>query len=268
MTSWQDTIRFSTTYKNFQRLETSLDVHLPKNYGVIFLGSGDYHHVSHLLIKRMKKDLNKKPLTIIVIDNHPDNMRFPFGIHCGSWVSHTAALPYVKHIHVVGITSNDIGIKHSWENRLTPLLKSKLTYWSIGVNVKWAKLIGLKNAFQSFADIDTLMSAFISSQYNQETPIYLSIDKDALSPACIRTNWDQGKMQTHHLTDLITTFGKRLIGGDITGEVSNYSYENRWKRLMSKLDGQDPIDPKMLIEWQEQQNLFNTKLLALLNHYL
>lgn len=265
---WQDTIRFSTKWTDFQRLENELQRQLPDDYGPIFLGSGDYHHVSQLLIKQRHKRLENDKLTVIVIDNHPDNMRYPFGIHCGSWISHAAALPFVDHIHVVGITSGDISIKHAVENRLKPLISKKLTYWSTGVNVGWAALLGLKSAFQTFDNIDDMMSAFISSIYKVGHPIYLSIDKDALSPRFIHTNWDQGEMETRHLTDLITNLGKKLIGCDITGEVSNYTYKNFWKRLMSRLDGQSIVPENSLIKWQEEQHQLNSRLIEMLAPYL
>lgn len=265
---WQDTIRFSTKWTDFQRLENELQRQLPDDYGPIFLGSGDYHHVSQLLIKQRHKRLENEKLTVIVIDNHPDNMRYPFGIHCGSWISHAAALPFVDHIHVVGITSGDISIKHAVENRLKPLISKKLTYWSTGVNVGWAALLGLKSAFQTFDNIDDMMSAFISSIYKVGHPIYLSIDKDALSPRFIHTNWDQGEMETRHLTDLIANLGKKLTGCDITGEVSNYTYKNFWKRLMSQLDGQSIVPENSLIKWQEEQHQLNSRLIEMLAPYL
>lgn len=265
---WQDTIRFSTKWTDFQRLENELQRQLPDDYGPIFLGSGDYHHVSQLLIKQRHKRLENDKLTVIVIDNHPDNMRYPFGIHCGSWISHAAALPFVDHIHVVGITSGDISIKHAVENRLKPLISKKLTYWSTGVNVGWAALLGLKSAFQTFDNIDDMMSAFISSIYKVGHPIYLSIDKDALSPRFIHTNWDQGEMETRHLTDLIANLGKKLIGCDVTGEVSNYIYKNFWKRLMSQLDGQSIVPENSLIKWQEEQHQLNSRLIEMLAPYL
>lgn len=266
--SWQDSIRYATNFSLFHRLEEELKKQLPESYGPVFLGSGDYHHVSQLLIKNCHRHLTKKMLTVIVIDNHPDNMRYPFGIHCGSWISHAAALPFVEHIHVVGITSGDIGFKHAVENRLKPLMTNKLTYWSTGVNVGWANFLGLKDAFRAFANVDDMMSAFISSVYKEKLPVYLSIDKDALSPEYIHTNWDQGKMEPRHLTDLITNIGNRLQACDVTGEVSNYVYKNFWKRLLSKLDGQTTIPQDSLVKWQKEQHQLNSKLIASLAPYL
>lgn len=40
----------------------------------------------------------------------------------------TLPLAQISHVHVVGITSADIGRAHAWENRLGPLLRGRLSY--------------------------------------------------------------------------------------------------------------------------------------------
>ena len=55
---------------------------------------------------------------------------------------------------------------------------------------------------------------------DSEDPVYLSIDKDVLSPDFARTNWDQGQAGIAETADFIRTFlkGRTLIGADICGE--------------------------------------------------
>src|SRR5258708_28144195 len=53
--------------------------------------------------------------------SHPDNMRFPWGVHCGSWVRRVALHPAVSHVHVAGITSGDIGRAHRSEEHTSEL---------------------------------------------------------------------------------------------------------------------------------------------------
>src|SRR5689334_1873863 len=45
-----------------------------------FLGSGDYHHLSSLLIQQFEE-----PLTVIVFDHHPDWDIVPPRLACASW---------------------------------------------------------------------------------------------------------------------------------------------------------------------------------------
>lgn len=265
VTHWQDDIRFGCSVKKFREFARSLQQLLPENHGTVLMGSGDYHHISLLLIERLNKQYSvDNPIQVIIFDNHPDNMRYLFGIHCGSWVSYVASLPFVSHVHVLGITSNDIGIAHFWENRWKPLYHKKLTYWSLNVNVLWAKKIGLDHAFRHFATPDELIASFLSEQYHNTQPIYLSIDKDVLSEEVIHTNWDQGTLQTYHILDTITSIKQRIIGSDITGELSIWQSLNRFKRFLSSLDKQPTISPANLSNWQQEQHLLNLILLKAL----
>ena len=52
------------------------------------------------------------------------------------------------------------------------------------------------------------------------TPVYLSIDKDALSPAYAATNWDQGSLDVAALKKIIAGLAAshKIIGVDICGE--------------------------------------------------
>src|SRR6185436_2819734 len=104
----QEGIRFGCSRARLHGLDARLPRNLPIANQVTFLGSGDFHHVSALLVARALRLW--KPLEVVVLDNHPDNMRYPFGIHCGSWVRHVAAMPGVEHVHVLGITSGDVAL--------------------------------------------------------------------------------------------------------------------------------------------------------------
>lgn len=266
VTQWQDTIRFGCSEKKFCQFKAELQQSLPEHYGTVLMGSGDYHHISLLLIERLAKQYSaENPIQVIVFDNHPDNMRYLFGIHCGSWVSYVASLPFVSHVHVLGITSHDIGLSHFWENRWKPLFQKKLTYWSLDVNVSWANKIGLGQAFRHFSTPDDLIASFLSEQYHSAEPVYLSIDKDVLSEKVIHTNWDQGQLQTYHLLDTITSLKQRIVASDITGELSIWQPSNWFKRLLSSLDKQPAIDADNLLNWQQAQHQLNLTLLKALS---
>ncbi|OCG20983.1 hypothetical protein A9G11_08575 [Gilliamella sp. wkB108] len=265
VTKWQDTIRFGCSEKKFRQFRDILQHTLTENYGTVLMGSGDYHHISLLLIERLAQQYSAdNPIEVVIFDNHPDNMRYLFGIHCGSWVSYVTRLPFVSHVHVLGITSHDIGITHFWENRWKPLFHKKLTYWSLNVNVSWAEKIGLGHAFRHFASPDDLIANFLSEQYHSTQPVYLSIDKDVLSEEVIHTNWDQGQLQTYHLLDTITSIKSRIIGSDITGELSIWQSSNWFKRFLSSLDKQPAISPANLSNWQQEQHQLNMTLLKAL----
>jgi len=165
--TWEERIRFACGMRTFNDFSKTLDRMLPERYGTVFLGSGDFHHVSQALIARHSAEGLFK---VVVLDNHPDNMRFPFGIHCGSWVRRVAALPCVSHVHVLGITSRDVAAAHAWENYFTPLRKGKLTNWCVGVDTGWAARLGLSARFRSFDSAADLIDRFTESFRGDSTP--------------------------------------------------------------------------------------------------
>jgi len=254
---WQEALRFGCSLRTLRRFESVL-AELPLR-GPVLLGSGDFHHLSWPLIARVP---GSETFQVVVLDNHPDNMLFPFGVHCGSWVRRVALLPRVAHVHVVGIGSGDIGAGHAWENYRAPLRDGRLTYWSVGVDVSWAARSGLGHAFRGFDSAAALIAAFREYQADRPLPAYLSIDKDVFAENVARTNWDQGVFQLEDALAVIDTLRSGLVGSDITGEVSHYRYRSLWKRLLSARDAQLPVDTKKLSLWQAQQQRLNERLLA------
>jgi hypothetical protein len=258
---WEQRIRFGCRWSQFRQLAREVNEQLGgRRYGCVFTGSGDYHHLSYLLLQRLSP---YRPVQLIVCDNHPDNMRYPFGIHCGSWVYWASRLPQISRIDVLGIGSQDIAVTHAWENHLMPLLRHKLHYWSIGVNSRWLNLLGARRCHHDYRDADTLMENFLP--YLGGAPIWLSVDKDVLSPEVVKTNWDQGYFEEAHLQALIAACRGLLRGADITGEVSTCNYHSGFKRWLSARDGQIAIDESQISAWQQPQNALNARLLSEIN---
>ncbi len=256
---WPDRLRFACSRRALRDFGRELADKLPRATGPVFMGSGDFHHLSLPLVERACA--NVPSLDVVVFDNHPDNMRFPLGVHCGSWVRRALTLPGVRQVHVVGITSSDIGPGHAWENYLRPLYSGRLRYWSTGVDVGWARRLRLAHAFPSFDDMDALLQAFAEHVTRDRWPIYLSIDKDVLSIEDARTNWDQGVMREPQLIGAIQALHGRIVGCDVTGEVSVARYSQWWKRLLSSLDQQCDVPAGEIAGWQARQHILNRRLL-------
>lgn len=258
--SEQETIRFGCKWQAFEALGQKLSNELPSTeaMGCVLLGSGDYHHISYLLLSRLNKE---QPIHLIICDNHPDNMRYPFGIHCGSWVYWASQLPNVARIDVLGIGSSDIGLAHAWENHWSPLRQGKLHYWSIQQDASWLHKVGAKSAWHAFDEPDSLMKTFLVEMEKVDLPVYLSIDKDVLSKDVVQTNWDQGYFAEEHLNSLIDACDQKLMGADITGDISLYQYKQWFKRLLSSLDDQEVPSEHQLTTWQEEQQALNVRLI-------
>ncbi len=259
--NWQERLRYSCRKSDLDALQAQVGEGLLRQSGPFFLGSGDFHHLSLPIIAAHART---RLLDVVVLDNHPDNMRFPFAIHCGSWVRQVAALPGVRRVHVVGIHSQDIAWPHFWENNWWPLYSGRVHYWSVQVDVRYVRCLGLSQMFHGFNEIDALLDA-LKAQLEPDFPLYLSIDKDVLAAEAVRTNWDQGMMQLPQMYAFVAACRTRLTGCDVTGDISFYQYQQLLKRLLSRLDGQETQEvPPALKDWQLQQHQVNLQLCRLL----
>lgn len=265
--NWRDAVRFGCSQGTLHTRMHEIGALLPafSRHGTVFMGSGDFHHLSWPLILRCLH-ARREPLEVVVLDNHPDNMRFPWGVHCGSWVRHVALLPQVIHMHVIGISSSDLSLGHAWEHHLAAPRAGKLTYWSCGVDTAWTRHLGLAARFRSFRDPDTLVAAAATQLAQSRHPVYLSIDKDVFAPQLLRTNWDQGQLLQGHLEQLLPALRGRVAGSDVTGDVSTWRYRRAWKRWLSSADGQQTErQDEALPQWQARQHAFNLQLLRWLD---
>jgi hypothetical protein len=260
--SWQEQIRFGCTLGTLAALERVIGPELTDAPAAVFLGSGDFHHVSHLLIRRLHA--LGRPIQVVVLDNHPDNMRYPFGIHCGSWVWHTSRLPFVSCVHVLGITSRDVEAIHAVENHLRNLRHGRVRYWCIDRNLGWMRRLGIRGS-ASFSSVSAMLDAFAADIGGADARFYVSIDKDALSPQDARTNWDQGVMRVQESEAAIGLLRGRIVAADVTGEVSVHAYRSPLKRLLSALDGQPRIAPDELVRWQAGHHAIDLRLLEALS---
>ena len=257
----QEAIRFGCRLAALRRLGNELTPALSAMPPTVFLGSGDYHHVSYLLIERLRRLAS--PMQVVVFDNHPDNMRYPFGIHCGSWVSHVSRLPFVSCVHVIGITSTDVEGFNVWQNHLAPLYSGRVRYWCVGRDLRGMRRLGIKRS-RSFATMGGLLDQFDHESRTWKQPVYLSIDKDVLSRDVVQTNWDQGVMTLEELALAIGMLKRLVIASDVTGEVSTYRFTTRYKRILAALDHQPEIPEGSLRLWQEQHQAVNRRLLSML----
>ncbi len=259
---WQEAIRFGCSMRALRALEREVDADIVARPPVVFMGSGDYHHVSYLLIERLRS-LNR-PVQIVVFDNHPDNMRYPFGIHCGSWVWHVSRLPFVARVHVAGLTSTDVEGAHVWENHLGPLYSGKVHYWCVQRGLRAMRFLGVRNA-RSFPSTAAMVDGLRTAVMSSPEPVYLSIDKDVLARDAVQTNWDQGVMRLDELEAAIGMLRERIVASDVVGDVSSYRYRSRFKRFLSRMDGQPEVSDHSLREWQERHQQVNAALLPLLS---
>lgn len=90
-----------------------------------FMGSGDFHHVTALLLSQALEN-SRKAVTVIHIDNHPDWVHFDPGMHCGSWVNKALEQPLVKKVITLGVCSRDLRSPERKGANLVPLSDGRL----------------------------------------------------------------------------------------------------------------------------------------------
>ncbi|HXA41043.1 MAG TPA: arginase family protein [Phenylobacterium sp.] len=211
-----------------ERLRARLRDDLPAAAGpaMVFSGSGDFHHVSPLLLERALEAADCSSVTVLHFDNHPDWVQFGPGVHCGSWVGWAARMPQVARVLTVGVCSPDIRRPSPRRADLDLVTEDRLELYAYR-EPDGAEAVALCG--RSWPTIETLGEAafaeFLATRVPTEA-IYITIDKDVLAPADAATNWDQGRTSLEFLKRLIAPLlaGHRLIGADVVGDWSPAVY--------------------------------------------
>ena len=166
-----------------------------------FFDNGNYHYMSKLWTDRVQE-----PFTLIVFDHHPDMQppRFSGILSCGGWVKEVLDNnKFVQNVIIIGV-----------KDELVETVREELTQ-SGEANILE------KVSFIKESELSTLPSIICSDSVNVfSTNLYISIDKDALSPTYAATNWDQGSLTLDALKNCITALatGRKILGVDICGE--------------------------------------------------
>lgn len=254
-----------------QRLRNRLAHAAPVQEGpiAIFAGSGDFHHITPILLNRAIAAAGGPPVTLLHFDNHPDWVRFGPGAHCGSWVGVAARIPQVVRILTVGVCSDDIRPPGNRNADLNAVTDGKLELYAYGAGPedrefgvagrRWPTIEGLGTA--AFID-------YLSDRISTEA-VYVTVDKDVLTPEEAGTNWDQGRTTTAFLRSLVlaATKGRHLIGADVVGDWSRPIYgrgllQALLKRGEATLDQPWRAPPPSSLARNEDINLTLLRLFA------
>ncbi len=227
---------------------------------VTFYGSGDFHHISSILINQFQD-----PISVIVFDFHPDWDTLPPRIGCGSWVNQILKKENVKKCALIGVSSDDIsswwvqsGNLDSLENNRVEIYPyahkpSKAFFKRIPQNISFDfrnRLLfneiywnELKNKNQE----DFFLSLLKRLPTKQ---VYISIDKDCLKKDNALTNWEEGYLSLEELLAMLKLIKDNLdiVGVDITGDYSKVSIKGKIKGMFSRLDHPRRLDVNKLSE--------------------
>ena len=193
---------------------------------LVFSGSGDFHHITPLLLSRALEASGEGAVTVLHFDNHPDWVTFGPGAHCGSWVGQVARMARVARVLTIGVCSTDIDRPETKRADLQIVEGGRVELYAYHAEASpeavriggrtWPTIEGMGEA--AFAD-------FLPGRIETDA-VYVTIDKDVLRPDEAGTNWDQGRTSVAFLRTLIgrALEGRRLIGADVVGDWSAPSY--------------------------------------------
>jgi arginase family enzyme len=196
-----------------------------KGAALVFAGSGDFHHMSALLVRRAAEMAPERGMTVLHVDNHPDWVRFSPGMHCGSWAAKVARFSGVRQVISVAMCSPDMEASARKGADLSVVREGLLTPFPLRAGAKEECVV----AGRRFPTIETLGDALFLELVDRmigTDDLYITIDKDVLSPLDAVTNWDQGDLRLHRLVHWLQILldGRRLRGADIVGDASTPVY--------------------------------------------
>lgn len=155
-----------------------------------FIDNGNYHYMSAIMLEQVKE-----PFSLVVFDHHPDMQPPMFGdiLSCGGWVLYALENnPNIRDVHIIGA-----------DRKLIDELPDDVRE---------------RAHFYDAYDVICRRDYFPKTQF----PVYISVDKDVVTPDEITTNWDQGEMRVSELLATIDRFfdERKVIGVDICGECA------------------------------------------------
>lgn len=258
MRNREEEIRYSASFNQLEILENEIKEQI-RNHKIFFLGNGDFHHISYLLIKNILKE----PFQVIVFDNHPDNMIFPFGIHCGSWVYHASKLPNVLNTSVFGIASADIKGINIIQNHYSAIKTGRVKYYCLSPVPKLTKFLSSYKIEEKISSKNHISEILKKHVQSINAPVYLSIDKDVLSKESLKTTWDQGELSENDLLQCVREILPYVFAVDIVGDISSHDFKSHLKKIMKWLDGEKKFSPPSEKEHLRHTD-FNMKLISLI----
>lgn len=224
--TWGPQLRFSAPTRLVDRFLAE------QNQGLapfILYGSGDFHHLTALWIRRATE-----PLVVVSFDNHPDwDVRPPWWC-CGSWVNRALELPHVQKVSVWGCGNFECWWPgQAFGNRRAERAgKLEVHAWADGQSAQRQKRRGVIFAGTWREEFERFVVGM------QGGNVYVTIDLDCLRSGEAVTNWENGKFSVEDVSWALGTLrrGSRVIGGDLCGAYSTPAYA-RWKqRFLSEMD--------------------------------
>jgi arginase family enzyme len=251
---------------------------LTKN-SITFLGSGDFHQVSHILINQFDE-----PICVILFDFHPDWDILPPRLGCGSWVTETLKNRTILKFILVGVSSRDLSSPWIHTGNTKSLRGNRVEIYPYShcpssvflkripenFSIKIERKLFLNKIHWNELKGKNLINLFLPILKRIPTPkVYLSIDKDCLRNEYSITNWEEGLFSLEELLLILKLIMDHvdIVGVDIVGDYSEISVQGKFKQFISYLDHPVGLKTKYLSDAliTEVNEGTNIRILELLN---
>ncbi|WZB72491.1 hypothetical protein WJ968_14980 [Achromobacter xylosoxidans] len=262
---WREAIRFGCRQGVLRSCIRNLTSRMPApaDHGTVFMGSGDFHHLSWPLIERCAAGRAPPACAWWCWTTIPTTCALPGACiaapgcaasrGCRRWRTCTssASLPATWAPRMPGNTTWVPSGAARSRTGAPASIRAGRAGWAWG------------RAFAASRPRDA-GGGGPPGAGGQPMDTYFSIDKDAFDE--VRTNWDQGVLLRADLKTLAQALHGQIVGSDVTGDVSVWHYRTAWKRWLSAADGQDTAhQDRELPQWQARQNAFNWQIVELLD---
>ncbi|MEP7014895.1 MAG: hypothetical protein ABI925_05600 [Verrucomicrobiota bacterium] len=223
---WGPQLRFSTPSR---LVETFYREHESRLAPFLLLGSGDFHHLTALWVRRVAR-----PIVLVSFDNHPDWDIRPPKWGCGGWVNRALELAHVEKVSVWGCGNFECWWPHQiFGNRGAERVgKLEIHPWIDERPVKDRQRRGaiLRETWR--ADFEKF------SRKIGDADVYVTIDLDCLRAEEAVTNWESGRFEVVDLIWALTKLREccHIVGGDICGAFSEPVYARWTQRFASGFD--------------------------------
>ncbi len=223
---WGATLRYSATREGMREFEEFARAG-PEPF--LLLGSGDYHHLSALWVRRMTA-----PFTLVSFDNHPDWDTRPPHWCCGTWINRALETPLLQRVVVWGCGNFELERPSSFFLNHGALRAGRLAArpWAERLKERtrgrWPSLT--REAWRAE------MSAFAEGLAGEQ--VYVTVDLDCLRPEESATNWENGLFTAEEVAWGLWEIRKHaaLARGDVCGAYSVPRYARFWQGVAGRMD--------------------------------